>query len=108
MDSSWLIVVSLFGTAMAPLWAKWWNFAFRKLGMSPYLRLFGVLFFCLLTMLVVGVAPWILLSVLSGTLDTNLADPMVRRVGIVVFGVMLFYQAAYALGVAWPRDSVRA
>jgi hypothetical protein len=103
-DVGWLLLVSVAGFAMAPLWARWWDAALRRSGLSRPRRVAGVLALSIATLLATFVGPWLLMAILYGTPDADLADPRLPIGMLFLFGPGVAIQVFWALNVAMRCD----
>ncbi len=98
------MLLSVAGLAMAPFFPEWWDSTLRKLSVRRSLRIIGVLVLSLLTLSLVYVGPWVVMSILHGTLNANLAEPILSRALLLFFGPGIAIQVCWALHVALRQN----
>lgn len=107
MDSSWLVLVSIFGAAMAPLWVDCWDAVLRRAGMPKAQRIAGGLVLSLATLLILGGGPWVLISIANGRIAEHLADPWLPLSGLLVLlGPSIVFQLGYVAYLALRSEAL--
>ena len=86
MDPSWLIVVSVLGLLLAPLWAKLANRLVMRRRTPSRSRGTAVIFLSLAAFAITCVGPWVLMCWLQGRFPSLLYAPGTAPASAIILG----------------------
>jgi hypothetical protein len=107
VDSSWLVVVSIVGYALAPFWAKWSNQIIARGEFPRPVHVAGVILLSLAALAIFYIGPWVLWAAILGRFPDVLYEGHIGMGAAILFGPGIVYQIVSTVGEVWKPSASR-